>query len=181
MSGLALPGALRIGRILLGLAAMVCLAVDASSLLLAALLLMLAAEAAALLTRALDRQAAPGVSVEPVVDSLYHVWIFLGMLAAGWASAWLVFLLFLRELTAPYIYSFARQSGRELGRLSSERWTRLVYAVCQLDIVALYLIYGPTAEIAGTVRILLLAALGAGIWALTHCAWAAAEGKAAEG
>ena len=134
-----------------------------------------------LLTRVLDRKAAPGISVEPVVDSLYHVWVFLGMLAAGWAPAWLVFLLFLRELTAPYIYSFARQGGLELGRMASERPARLVYAVCQIDIVALHVIYGPMAEIAGTVKILLLAALLAGVGALAHCAWAASEDAPTEG
>lgn len=181
MNGLSLPGALRAARIALGLAAMICLALAKDWLIGVALALMLAAEIGALITRALDRRAAPGVSVEPVVDSLYHIWIFLGVLAAGWAPAWLVFLLFLRELTAPYIYSFARQTGREIGRMASERPARLVYAVCQLDIVALHMIFGPTPEIEATVRILLLAALAAGAWSLIHCAWTASrkEGAAA--
>ncbi len=137
-----------------------------------ALALMIVAEATDYIdgeiARRYDQESEIGRLADPVCDSIYHLSVFLAFLAMGWMAAWMLFVIYARDLMVPYLRAFARQSGHELNVLASGKIKTAVHAVAQLGIVAIALgLLGSEIRIDGPApTILLIAAIAASVYSL---------------
>ncbi len=80
-----------------------------------------------------------GRYLDPTCDTLYHVFVFLGFLANGWASPWTVLLIYSVEIVIPYLRTLARQNGTPL---AASGWTEhvknLVHGIAQVTSVGVW-------------------------------------------
>jgi CDP-diacylglycerol--glycerol-3-phosphate 3-phosphatidyltransferase len=120
------------------------------------------------IARRYDQESEIGRLADPVCDSIYHLSVFLAFLAMGWMAAWMLFVIYARDLMVPYLRAFARQSGHELNVLASGKIKTAVHAVAQLGIVAIALgLLGSEIRIDGPApTILLIAAIAASVYSL---------------
>lgn len=120
------------------------------------------------IARRFDQESEIGRLADPVCDSVYHLSVFLAFLAMGWMSAWMLFVIYARDLMVPYLRAFARQSGHDLKVLASGKVKTAVHAAAQLFIVAIALgLLGPDVRVDGPApTILLLAAIAASVYSL---------------
>jgi phosphatidylglycerophosphate synthase len=83
-------------------------------------------------------------------------------------SAWMLFVIYARDLMVPYLRTFARQSGHDLQVLASGKIKTAVHAAAQIGIVAVALgLFGAGVTIHGPIpQLLLLAAIGASVYSL---------------
>lgn len=172
-SGVAtLPNLLSLLRGLLGPVVLALILSEASWALWAALGLMLLAEFTDFIdgeiARRYGQETELGRLADPVCDSVYHLSVFLAFLAMGWMAAWMLFVIYARDLMVPYLRTFARQSGHDLQVLASGKIKTAVHATAQIGIVAIALgLLGPHVTIDGIVpTILLLAAIAASVYSL---------------
>ncbi len=167
-----IPNLLSLLRALLGPVVLSLILSEAPWALWAALALMLLAEATDYfdgeIARRYDLETEIGRLADPVCDSVYHLSVFLAFLAMGWMAAWMLFIIYTRDLTVPYLRAFARQSGHELQILTSGKIKTAVHAVAQIGVVAVALgLFGPHVLINGPApTILLMAAVIASIYSL---------------
>jgi CDP-diacylglycerol--glycerol-3-phosphate 3-phosphatidyltransferase len=120
------------------------------------------------IARRYDQETELGRLADPVCDSVYHLSVFLAFLAMGWMAAWMLFVIYARDLMVPYLRAFARQSGHDLQVLASGKIKTAVHAVAQIGIVAIALgVFGADVRIDGLApTVLLLAAIAASIYSL---------------
>lgn len=166
------PNLLSLGRGLLGPVVLTLILSEAPWALWTALGLMLVAEATDYIdgevARRFDQESEIGRVADPVCDSIYHLSVFLAFLAMGWMAAWMLFIIYARDLTVPYLRAFARQSGHDLKLLTSGKIKTAVHAVAQIGVVAIALgLLGPDVHIGGLApTVLLIAAVSASVYSL---------------
>ncbi len=167
-----LPNLLSLLRGLLGPVVLALILSEAAWALWAALGLMLLAELTDFIdgeiARRYGQETELGRLADPVCDSVYHLSVFLAFLAMGWMAAWMLFVIYARDLMVPYLRTFARQSGHDLQVLASGKIKTAVHATAQIGIVAIALgLLGPHVTIDGIVpTVLLLAAIAASVYSL---------------
>ena len=167
-----IPNVLSLMRGLAGPAVLALITSDLSGGLAAALILMLLAEFSDFIdgeiARRFGQESELGRLIDPVADSVYHLSVFLAFLAMGWMAAWMLFIIYARDLVVPYLRTFARQSGHDLTVRASGKIKTAVHAAAQIGIVAIALgLAGDAVTIDGPVpTVLLLAAIGASLYSL---------------
>jgi CDP-diacylglycerol--glycerol-3-phosphate 3-phosphatidyltransferase len=167
-----IPNLLSLLRGLLGPVVLTLILTETTWALWTALGLMLLAEATDYMdgeiARRLDQETEIGRLVDPVCDSVYHLSVFLAFLAMGWMAAWMLFIIYARDLIVPYLRAFARQSGHELQVLTSGKFKTAIHAMAQIGVVAIALgLFGPGLRIDGHApTILLIAAVAASVYSL---------------
>jgi CDP-diacylglycerol--glycerol-3-phosphate 3-phosphatidyltransferase len=120
------------------------------------------------IARRYGQESEIGRLADPVCDSIYHLSVFLAFLAMGWMAAWMLFIIYARDLMVPYLRAFARQSGHDLRILVSGKVKTAVHAVAQIGIVAIALgLFGNDIRIDGPApTVLLIAAVAASVYSL---------------
>ncbi len=166
------PNLLSLVRALLGPVVLTFILFEAPWALWVALALMIVAEATDYIdgevARRFNQESDIGRLADPVCDSIYHLSVFLAFLAMGWMAAWMLFIIYARDLMVPYLRAFARQSGHDLKVLTSGKVKTAVHAVAQICVVAIALgLFGPDVRIDGPApTVLLIAAIAASIYSL---------------
>ena len=101
-----IPNMLSLVRGLLGPVVLTLILSEASWGLWTALALMIIAEATDYIdgeiARRYDQESEIGRLADPVCDSVYHLSVFLAFLAMGWMAAWMLFVIYARDLMVPY-------------------------------------------------------------------------------
>ena len=167
-----IPNLLSLMRGLLGPVVLTLILSETTWALWAALGLMFLAEATDYIdgevARRFDQESEIGRLVDPVCDSVYHLSVFLAFLAMGWMAAWMLFIIYARDLMVPYLRAFARQSGHDLKLLTSGKVKTAVHAVAQIGVVSIALgLFGPDVRIGGPApTFLLIAAIAASVYSL---------------
>ena len=167
-----IPNLLSLARGLLGPVVLTLILAETPWALWTALGLMIVAEATDYIdgevARRFGQESDIGRLADPVCDSVYHLSVFLAFLAMGWMAAWMLFVIYARDLMVPYLRAFARQSGHDLKVLTSGKIKTAVHAVAQIGIVAIALgLLGPHVTISGSgPMILMLAAVAASVYSL---------------
>lgn len=107
----------------------------------AALALMIAAEISdfldGLIARRFDQDTKIGRLIDPICDSIYHLSVFLAFLAKGWMPAWMLFIIYARDLMVPYLRTFAQQFGHELSVRTSGKVKTTIHAIAQIGVVTI--------------------------------------------
>lgn len=105
--------------------------------------------------------------IAPISDSIYHLAVFMAFVYQGWMPAWMLVVVYARDLVVPYLGAFATQAGRHLAARVSARVKTGVHAFAQIGVVlvALGLLSGSIAG-AHTMSLLLLAAAAASLYSL---------------
>jgi CDP-diacylglycerol--glycerol-3-phosphate 3-phosphatidyltransferase len=178
---LTIPNALSIARGLSGPIIMALIAHRTPWSLLTALFLMIAAEFSdfmdGVIARRLNQESQIGRLIDPICDSIYHLSVFLAFLYNGWMPAWMLFVIYSRDLAVPYIRAFAKQGGHDIWVRSSGKVKTAVHAAAQLGVVAIALGFlGDWSSFGSEVtRGLLLAATLASLYSLLDYGWAVAR------
>jgi CDP-diacylglycerol--glycerol-3-phosphate 3-phosphatidyltransferase len=130
-----------------------------------------------IVARRFKQQTDLGRVIDPICDSIYHLSVFLAFLYVGWMPVWMLVLIYARDLTVPYIRTFARQAGVEINVRDSGKLKTAVHAVAQIGVVAvpLNLVADAFAPGIDTVTALLLAATAASLYSLVDYALAASR------
>jgi CDP-diacylglycerol--glycerol-3-phosphate 3-phosphatidyltransferase len=176
-----IPNALSILRGILGPLAMMLISLETAWMLAAALALMLIAELTdfidGIVARRYNQESRMGELIDPICDSIYHLSVFLAFLGNAWMPAWMLFAIYARDLTVPYIRTFARQAGHDLQVRASGKVKTAIHAIVQVTVVASALgLLGPSVPVNGeTIHLLLLAATAASLYSLLDYAIAAAR------
>ena len=167
-----IPNALSIARGFLGPIVMVLITQDASWALVVALLLMIVAEASdfmdGIIARRLHQESQLGRLIDPICDSIYHLSVFLAFLHNGWMPAWMLVIVYSRDLAIPYLRAFAKQAGHDIWVRNSGKIKTAVHAVAQIGVVviALGLIGKPSILGFEVSRVLLFLAAAASLYSL---------------
>ncbi len=173
---LTVPNILSLARALCGPLVLALITTGQHGAMATALVLMIVAELSDLLDGALARRMGQetefGRLIDPVCDSVYHLSVFLAFLVMGWMPAWMLFIIYARDLMVPYLRTFARQAGHDLQVRTSGRIKTVVHAAAQISIVAIALqMFGPSVSLSGSVPMqLLLLAIAASIYSLADYA-----------
>lgn len=115
-----------------------------------------------------------GRLVDPICDSIYHLSVFLAFMAMHWMPAWMLFVIYARDLIVPYVRTFARQAGHDLQIRTSGKIKTAVHAVTQIGVMTIALgIFGQNMTTGGQFPfVLLLFATGASIYSLVDYCFA---------
>jgi CDP-diacylglycerol---glycerol-3-phosphate 3-phosphatidyltransferase len=172
------PNVLSIVRGCLGPVVMVLITQNETWALVAALVLMVLAEASdfmdGVIARRLKQESQLGRVIDPICDSIYHLSVFLAFLYNGWMPAWMLFIVYSRDLAIPYLRAFAKQAGHDIWVRNSGKIKTAVHAVAQVGVViiALGLIGKPSILGFDVSRVLLLSAAVASLYSLADYAQA---------
>jgi len=79
-----------------------------------------------------------GKVIDPMSDSLYRALVFLGFLAAGWMSVWVMAIIFARDIIVAYVRTLSQQIGVTMSARSSGKIKAAVQFVAQFSTVGLY-------------------------------------------
>jgi CDP-diacylglycerol--glycerol-3-phosphate 3-phosphatidyltransferase len=138
-----LPNALSVLRGLAGPVVLALVTTPARWALIAALVLMVAAELSDVfdgeIARRFDQETQLGRFIDPICDSVYHLSVFLAFLGNGWMPAWMLFVVYARDLVVPYFRTFVRQVGEDLPVRLSGKIKTAVHAAAQIGVVAMAL------------------------------------------
>ncbi len=178
---LTTPNLLSFSRGIMGPVAMSLIVTGSNTALAAALVIMVAAEFTDFLDGVVARryglETEYGKVIDPVCDSIYHLSVFVGFVYQGWMPAWMLFIIYSRDLIIPYIRTFARQTGTDLGIRDSGKIKTAIHAFVQIGVVGLALhLFGP-GQLFGfeTSAVLLMLAAIASIYSLVDYAMAAIQ------
>ncbi len=134
-----IPNVLSVLRGLAGPVVLALVTANARWALIAALAVMVAAEISDVfdgeIARRFDQETQLGQFIDPICDSVYHLSVFLAFLANGWMPAWMLFVIYARDLAVPYIQTFVRQAGRDLAVRLSGKIKTAVHALAQIGVV----------------------------------------------
>jgi len=161
----------------LGPVVMALITQDGRWALVAALVLMVFAEISGFLdgwaAGRLHRTSRIGEAIAAISDSIYRLAVFMAFVSEGWMPAWMLVMVYARELVVPYLGTFARQAGRDLKARVSASVTTGAHTFAQIGVVlvALGLLSGSVAS-APTMSLLLLAAAAASLYSLLDTALA---------
>lgn len=137
---ITLPNTLSILRLLLAPIVVWLLLEGTSEALTTALVLMILAEASDFFdghfARTLGQESTLGRVIDPVCDVVYHISVFLAFVKLGWMAPWILFLIYARDLSVPYIQALARQRGVDIGVRLSGKVKTAVNGGAQLAVVA---------------------------------------------
>lgn len=167
-----IPNVLSIARGCLGPVVMVLITQNETWALVAALVLMVLAEASdfvdGVIARRLKQESQLGRLIDPICDSIYHLSVFLAFLYNGWMPAWMLFIVYSRDLAIPYLRAFAKQAGHDIWVRNSGKVKTAIHAVAQIGVVliALGLAGKPSVLGVDVSRILLLLAAAASLYSL---------------
>lgn len=166
------PNVLSILRGCLGPVVMILITQTETWALVAALVLMVLAEASdfmdGIIARRLKQESQFGRLIDPICDSIYHLSVFLAFLYNGWMPAWMLFIVYSRDLAIPYLRAFAKQAGHDIWVRNSGKIKTAVHAVAQVGVVliALGLIGKPSFLGLEASRALLFLAAAASLYSL---------------
>ena len=101
--------------------------------------------------------------------SVYHMVVFVAFLGNKWVPIWAIILIFLAELTVPYIRTFLHQAGKDLPIRFSSGLKSTAYTLTQLSVVSIALgVLGENEDPSGpTSKALMIVAALASIFYLT--------------
>lgn len=173
---LTVPNALSILRAGAGPLVMVMITNGSRMSLWLALVVMIVAEASDIvdgyIARNFDQETRLGSLIDPVCDSIYHLSVFLAFLSVGWMPAWMVYIIYARDLAVPYLRAFVRQTGQELQMRSSGKIKTAAHALAQIGVVLIALqVFGPDLSMTGTLATgLLITATCASLYSLVDYA-----------
>ena len=140
---ITVPNILSLSRLALAPIVVALLLAETPTALLVAFLCMIVAEASdffdGYLARSLRQESELGRLIDPVCDVVYHVCVFLAFVKLGWMAPWLLFMIYARDLSVPYIQALARQRGRDVGVRFSGKVKTAIHGGAQLTIVAVML------------------------------------------
>ena len=145
-----IPNVLSIVRGCLGPVVMALITLNVTWALVTALVLMVLAEASdvvdGIIARRFKQESQLGRLIDPICDSIYHLSVFLAFLYNGWMPAWMLFIVYSRDLAIPYLRAFAKQAGHDIWVRNSGKVKTAAHAVAQIGVVliALGLIGKPT-------------------------------------
>jgi CDP-diacylglycerol--glycerol-3-phosphate 3-phosphatidyltransferase len=167
-----IPNILSILRGCLGPIVMVLITQNATWALITALALMMLAEASdfvdGVIARRFKQESQLGRLIDPICDSIYHLSVFLAFLYNGWMPAWMLFIVYSRDLAIPYLRAFAKQAGHDIWVRNSGKIKTAVHAAAQIGVVliALGLIGKPSLLGVEVSRLLLVLAAAASLYSL---------------
>ena len=167
-----IPNILSILRGCLGPIVMVLITQNATWALITALALMMLAEASdfvdGVIARRFKQELQLGRLIDPICDSIYHLSVFLAFLYNGWMPAWMLFIVYSRDLAIPYLRAFAKQAGHDIWVRNSGKIKTAVHAAAQIGVVliALGLIGKPSLLGVEVSRLLLFLAAAASLYSL---------------
>ncbi|MFM7084176.1 MAG: CDP-alcohol phosphatidyltransferase family protein [Hyphomicrobium sp.] len=120
------------------------------------------------IARRYQQETELGKLVDPICDSIYHLSVFLAFLAMHWMPAWMLFVIYARDLIVPYLRTFARQGGHDLQIRTSGKIKTAVHALAQIGVMLIALGYfGQKITTEGMMPyLLLLLATGASVYSL---------------
>ncbi|MET0568441.1 MAG: CDP-diacylglycerol--glycerol-3-phosphate 3-phosphatidyltransferase [Hyphomicrobiaceae bacterium] len=173
-----IPNVLSIVRGCLGPVVMALITLNVTWALVTALVLMVLAEASdvvdGIIARRFQQESQLGRLIDPICDSIYHLSVFLAFLYNGWMPAWMLFIVYSRDLAIPYLRAFAKQAGHDIWVRNSGKVKTAAHAVAQIGVVliALGLIGKPTILGLDLSRALLLLAAAASLYSLADYAQA---------
>lgn len=173
-----IPNVLSIVRGCLGPVVMALITLNVTWALVTALVLMVLAEASdivdGVIARRFQQESQLGRLIDPICDSIYHLSVFLAFLYNGWMPAWMLFIVYSRDLAIPYLRAFAKQAGHDIWVRNSGKIKTAAHAVAQIGVVliALGLIGKPTVLGLDLSRALLLLAAAASLYSLADYAQA---------
>ncbi len=134
-----IPNALTVGRGVLGPVIAYLITLEHQSILIVALGLMIVAEISdyldGVVARKLNQESELGRVLDPICDSIYHLSVFMAFLHNAWLSAWMLFIIYTRDLSVPYIRSFARQIGEKISVRESGKIKTATHAFSQVGIM----------------------------------------------
>src|SRR5688572_5481637 len=145
-----IPNVLSIVRGCLGPLVMILITQKETWALVVALVLMVLAEASdfvdGVIARRFKQESQLGRLIDPICDSIYHLSVFLAFLYNGWMPAWMLFIVYSRDLAIPYLRAFAKQAGHDIWVRNSGKIKTAVHAAAQIGVVliALGLVGKPT-------------------------------------
>lgn len=154
---LNVPNALSLVRAILGLPVIALVTFGGAEAWISAIVVMALAEISdaldGILARRSGRVTDIGKVIDPMADSLYRALVFLGFLAAGWMSVWLVAVIFVRDIVVAYVRTLSQQLGVTMSARRSGKIKAAVQAFAQFGTVGLYAaadlgVAVPAAEIA---------------------------------
>ncbi|MGD9830264.1 MAG: CDP-alcohol phosphatidyltransferase family protein [Hyphomicrobiaceae bacterium] len=158
-----LPNVISLLRALSGPIVLSMIMAGSESLLVAAFAVMALAGASdfldGFLARRLGVESELGSVVDAVCDSIYHLSVFLAFLALHWLPAWMLFLIYARELIVPYLRTFVRQTGRTLSIRQSGKVKSAVHGLCQMAVVGLAIFQASPVALESDGRVLALMGL----------------------
>lgn len=135
-----LPNAISFARALCGPLVLVLLLSSSSPAVLATVLVVMIFAGASdivdgAVARSYEQAGGLGEIIDPVCDAVYHLSVFLAFLSYGWIPAWMVFLIYARELIVPYLKTFVRQFGTDLRLRWGAGIKTAIYGVCQIAVI----------------------------------------------
>lgn len=137
-----IPNVLSLGRAMLGLPVVALVTYGGAEAWIAAIVLMALAEISdaldGILARRSGRVTDIGKVIDPMADSLYRALVFLGFLAAGWMSVWLVAVMFIRDIVVAYVRTLSQQLGVTMSARTSGKVKAAFQALAQFSTVGLY-------------------------------------------
>lgn len=141
MSVTTLPNALSVARPILGFAVAALLIQATPPAHAVALALMIVAGLTDLfdgiLARRTGQDSELGTYLDPACDGIYHFAVYAALMVIGIVPAWMLAVLYGRELLIPYLRSFSKQRGTDLGVRSSFGFSSFVHTVAQMTLVGL--------------------------------------------
>lgn len=167
-----IPNVLSIGRGCLGPIVMILITQNVTWALVVALALMVLAEASdfvdGVIARRFKQESQLGRLIDPICDSIYHLSVFLAFLYNGWMPAWVLFIVYARDLAIPYLRAFAKQAGHDIWVRNSGKIKTAVHAGAQIGVVliALGLVGKPSILGMEVSRFLLFLAAAASLYSL---------------
>lgn len=156
----AIPNLLSISRFFCGPLIMLLLAHQSSAALAAIIVVMVLAEISDLLdghiARYLDAGSDFGKILDPLADSLYRAVVFLAFLDAGLMPAWMVAVIFCRDILVSYVRIFSQQHGVTMGARPSGKIKAVAQAIAQIGTIVILLATGLPETAAAMVAIYVL-------------------------
>jgi CDP-diacylglycerol--glycerol-3-phosphate 3-phosphatidyltransferase len=95
-----------------------------------------------LLARRLGHVTDLGKLLDPLADSVYRFCVFLALFGAGWMAAWMICIVFLRDIIVAYTRIYAAVNGIVLAARTSGKIKAVVQGAAQLATVILLLLQG---------------------------------------
>ena len=146
----AIPNVLSISRFFCGPLIMVLLAQQTDTALFAIIVVMALAEISDLLdghmARRLNAGSDFGKILDPLADSLYRAVVFLAFLDAGLMPAWMVAVIFCRDILVSYVRIFSQQHGVTMGARQSGKIKAVVQGIAQIGTIVILLVMGMPAN-----------------------------------
>lgn len=78
-----------------------------------------------------------GKLLDPISDSISRLSYYIGFLATGLASAWMVVILIYRDVLVSYLRVFSALSGVAMGRRTSGKWKGILQGAVSITVLAL--------------------------------------------